>query len=182
MGETEYAQQLKLLRERMERERPAPWEALPDLPLYMDQVVSYLGRQHITFREGEGLTSAMINNYIKDGIVPRANGKRYEREHLAALTEVAILKQVLSVRDLATLIEHGAGGGDPEQSYAKFCQVLDASLKDAAADMENAPADPTALAAILALRAYANVLACRRILDLLRGEDEEQKDKKKKKS
>lgn len=181
MGEREYAEQLELLKARMEQERPAPWDALPDLPLYMDQVVSYLGRQHITFREGEGLTSAMINNYIKDGIVPRANGKRYEKEHLAALTEVAILKQVLSVRDLATLIEHGASGSDPEKSYAQFCAVLDASLKDALEDMESAPEDPTALAAILALRAYANVLACRRILDLLRDGDGEQKDKKKKK-
>lgn len=181
MEENEYLEQLRLLKERMVSQRPAEWEDLPDLPLYMDQVVSYLGRQHITFREGEGLTSAMINNYIKDGIVPRANGKRYEKEHLAALTEVAILKQVLSVRDLATLIEHGAGAGDPERSYAAFCEVLDSSLRDAVADMERVPADPAVLAAFLALRAYANVLACRRILDLLRSDGEEQKDKKKKK-
>ena len=64
------AQELEQLKQRLAEERPTQWDALPDIPLYMDQVVSYLGRQLISFREGEGLTSAMINNYIKDGIVP----------------------------------------------------------------------------------------------------------------
>lgn len=70
-------------RGRLAQERPDRWESLPDIPLYMDQVVSYLARQLISFGEGDSLTPAMINNYIKDGLLARANGKKYDQEHLA---------------------------------------------------------------------------------------------------
>ena len=70
-------EELHELKSRMEQERPARWEELPDLALYMDQIVSYMPRQLIHFDQGETLTSAMVNNYIKDGLVPRADGKRY---------------------------------------------------------------------------------------------------------
>lgn len=72
-------EELHELKSRMEQERPARWEELPDLALYMDQIVSYMPRQLIHFDQGETLTSAMVNNYIKDGLVPRADGKRYGR-------------------------------------------------------------------------------------------------------
>ena len=92
------------LKKRMEDERPTPWEELPDLALYMDQIISYMPRQLIHFDEGEALTSAMVNNYIKDGLVPRAEGKRYGPVHLGYLTAVCALKKVLSVRDIGTLL------------------------------------------------------------------------------
>ena len=58
--------ELQNLKDRMEQERPAPWEDLPDIALYMDQLISYMPRQLIRFDEGAALTSAMVNNYIKD--------------------------------------------------------------------------------------------------------------------
>ena len=65
----------------------------------MDQLISYMPRQLIHYGEGESLTSAMVNNYIKDGAMPRAEGKRYSRTHLAYLTALCALKQVLSVKE-----------------------------------------------------------------------------------
>ena len=44
------------LKSRMEQERPTPWEELPDLALYMDQIISYMPRQLIRFDDGEALT------------------------------------------------------------------------------------------------------------------------------
>ena len=95
------------LRSRMEHERPTPWNELPDLALYMDQIISYMPRQLIHFDENSALTSAMVNNYIKDGLVPRAEGKRYGPIHLGYLTAVCALKNVLSVRDTGALIAAG---------------------------------------------------------------------------
>ena len=60
--------ELQELKHRMEQERPTPWEDLPDIALYMDQLISYMPRQLIHFDEGSTLTSAMVNNYIKDGL------------------------------------------------------------------------------------------------------------------
>ena len=98
-------EEIRELKERLERERPVEWEAFPDIGLYMDQLISYMPRQLIHYGEGESLTSAMVNNYIKDGAMPRAEGKRYSRTHLAYLTALCALKQVLSVKD--------AGGAGP---------------------------------------------------------------------
>ena len=64
--------ELQDLKTRMEQERPTPWEDLPDIALYMDQLISYMPRQLIRFDGGPTLTPAMVNNYIKDGLVPRA--------------------------------------------------------------------------------------------------------------
>ena len=97
-------EELQELKNRMENQRPAPWEALPDLSLYMDQVIGYMPRQLIQYGEGERLTSAMVNNYIKDGLMPRAEGKRYARPHLAYLTAICALKQVLPVKDAGLLV------------------------------------------------------------------------------
>ena len=99
------------LKKRMEQERPASWSALPDLALYMDQIIAYMPRQLIHFDDSEILTSAMVNNYIKDGLVPRAEGKRYGPIHLGYLTAVCALKKTLTVRDIGSLIAAGEQRG-----------------------------------------------------------------------
>ena len=92
----EVKEKLGQLKQKLATERPVKWSEFPDIGLYKDQVLSYMYRQLINFEEGGQLTSAMVNNYIKDGLLPRADGKKYSREHLAGLTRVP-LKQVLSV-------------------------------------------------------------------------------------
>ena len=162
--------ELQELKQRMEQERPTPWEDLPDIALYMDQLISYMPRQLIRFDEGSTLTSAMVNNYIKDGLVPRAEGKRYGPTHLGYLTAVVALKQVLSVRDIGALM--GAGRAlekSPPEQYGYFCRALDRALADTAQsiDPEAGESDLARMALDLAVRSYANQLACQRILSIL---------------
>jgi len=64
----------------------------------------YTVRQTIRLDESDALTASMVNNYTKNALVPRAEGKKYNRDHLAYLTFVCILKQVMSVRDMDLLI------------------------------------------------------------------------------
>ena len=169
------------LKRRMEQERPAAWEELPDIALYMDQLISYMPRQLIHFDDSESLTSAMVNNYIKDGLVPRADGKRYGPVHLGYLTAVCALKKVLSVRDVGALIEAGQASKDPPTLYRYFCAALYRALSDTAATIdENARREDLARMGLdLALRSYANQLACARILDILRPEPEDRREHKK---
>jgi len=175
-------EELEELKRRLEEERPAPWESLPDLALYMDQVVGYMPRQFIEYEKGDRLTSAMVNNYIKDGLLPRAEGKRYSRVHLAYLTAICAMKQVLAVKDAGLL----AGGeqGDPKESYDAFCQALDRALKDTARrlDTQVGEAELPELALELALHSYADQLACQRVIELIRaGRPEGEKAKKNRK-
>lgn len=177
-------EELLELKERLNQERPAAWDSLPDIALYMDQIISYMPRQLIRYEESENLTSAMVNNYIKDGLLPRAEGKRYGQTHLAYLTAICALKQVLSVKEIKTLIQNGAEGREPERLYNHFCRELDASLKETAAEVdENLEKSELArLALSLALRSYADKLACERILSLLQNEEDSSEEKKQSKN
>lgn len=49
---------------------PCGWETLPDFPLYMDQVLSYMERQTIRLDESDALTASMVNNYTKNALSP----------------------------------------------------------------------------------------------------------------
>lgn len=176
--------ELKELKERLTSERPTPWEDFPDIGLYMDQIISYMPRQLIHYGEGEALTSAMVNNYIKDGLLPRAEGKRYSRAHLAYLTAICALKQVLTVRDASLLIGAGVNNKDNEYLYDYFSAELGSALSETAQrlDEDTPEADLPKLALGLALRSYADRLACQRVLGILRersgGEKPREKSKK----
>lgn len=164
-------EELEELKRRLMEERPQEWDAFPDIGLYMDQIISYMPRQLIHFGEGEFLTSAMVNNYIKDGLLPRAEGKRYSRVHLAYLTAICVLKQVISVKDASLLISAGVEhkGGDSEVLYDYFRQELDAALNETAEHLtvEGDVDDLPRLALGLALRSYVDRLACERVLDIM---------------
>lgn len=163
--------EIKALKNHLSDQRPDSWDELPDLALYMDQLISYMPRQLTSIEEGEVLTAAMVNNYIKAGLLPRAEGKRYGRKHLAYLTAICALKPVLSMRELAELLmavdnQHLVA----EDWYGFFLGKLDESMVKVADSLDETAKEPdlSALALRLALDSYANKLACQRILSILR--------------
>ena len=82
------------------------WSALPSIPLYMDQVMMFTGEALSLFERDEKqslLTNSMINNYVKSGVVDHPVHKKYSKEHLSKLMMVGLLKQVLSIQDIAVL-------------------------------------------------------------------------------
>ena len=101
-----------------------PWEQIPDLGLYMDQVITFIGRIYEPLY-GEDMKSflspAMINNYVKGHLIPRPAGKKYSREQIALLVMIVALKQVSSmdeIRAMLTLREDQTVEG----LYTAFCR------------------------------------------------------------
>ena len=163
------------LRQRLRTQRPVAWEQLPDFALYMDQVLSYMDRQVIRFDEDDGLTSAMVNNYTKSGLVPRAAGKKYNREHLAYLTAICVPKRVMSTRDMDLLIKQELQGErSVADGYAAFCESLDKALNITADEMELYLDESTLADAAIhfALLSYAAGVASNRYVSLLRQQQE----------
>ena len=165
--------ELTALQDRLRTQRPVEWDQLPDFALYMDQVLSYMDRQVLRFGPDDGLTAAMVNNYTKSGLVPRAEGKKYSREHLAYLTAICVLKRVMSTRDMDLLIREELQGDRPvEDGYAAFCASLDKALRITAGEMEERMDQGTLAdnAIHFALMSYAAGIASSRYVALLRGE------------
>ena len=166
---------LNELRQRLQTQRPVPWDQLPDFALYMDQVLSYMDRQVLRFDDEDALTAAMVNNYTKSGLVPRAEGKKYSREHLAYLTAICVLKRVLSAKDIDLLLrEELRDDRQVEEGYAAFCASLDNALNLTADEMaDRTGEDSLADSAIhFALLSYAAGVASSRYVAALRERQE----------
>lgn len=163
------------LQARLREHRPVDWDQLPDFSLYMDQVLSYMDRQVIHFDGEDGLTAAMVNNYTKSGLAPRAEGKKYGREHLAYFTAICVLKRVMSTRDMDLLIREELQDRPVREGYDAFRRSLDKALNitadELAARTGDGELDDPALAdaAIhFALLSYAAGVAGSRCVALLR--------------
>ena len=103
---------------------PQPWALIPDLGLYMDQVITFITRAYEPLY-GEAihgyLSAAMINNYVKARLIPRPTGKKYSRDQIALLTMIVALKQVCSMEDIRAMLTL-KGGETVEALYEAFCQ------------------------------------------------------------
>ena len=175
------------LQTRLREHRPVDWDQLPDFSLYMDQVLSYMDRQIIHFDGDDGLTAAMVNNYTKSGLAPRAEGKKYGREHLAYFTAICVLKRVMSTRDMDLLIREELQDRPVRDGYAAFRQSLDKALNITADELaartgDGDPDDPALADAAIhfALLSYAAGVAGSRCVALLRERKGPPKGKKEK--
>ena len=128
------------------------WSALPDIGLYMDQVGTLMERTFAPFLPGAEITKSMVNNYVKAGLIRRPVGKRYDRDQLAQLIMIAVLKQALSMEEiarvLAILCEEGV-----ESGYARF-----------GAEMSAQPAAQSDSAVSSAIQAAVLVIRAKRLI------------------
>lgn len=112
------------------------WEELPDLDLYMDQVLNYInGKLEALQPEDKKpiLTSSMVNNYVKTSIVKPPVKKHYKRYHLAFLFVVVLMKWCYSLTEISDLISIYSDVQDPErvaQDYNKFVSVFESCLQE----------------------------------------------------
>ena len=108
------------------------WEELPDMDLYMDQVVTLLNEYLKPFHakdQEKMVTSTMINNYVKHGIVSPPVKKKYTKNHVAYLMVVCILKMVYRMDEISKLIRVQIYKYPIDQAYNYFCAELECCLK-----------------------------------------------------
>ena len=153
--------------ERFLNYQPVAWEQIPDFGLYMDQVITYVEKQLAPLygeAAGKLLTPAMINNYVKSGLVPRPQGKKYDRAQLALMLMVATLKQSASIEDVARLVKIPEGS-DMRAVYEDFIsaqhRIIRTVFEQASGEEANAMR--------FAIEASAYRLACE---VLLKGDQE----------
>lgn len=107
------------------------WNELPDLGLYMDQVLLVVeGALRPLFpNDPVVLTSTMVNNYVKQQVLIPSEKKKYGRVHLAGLITITVLKRVLSVAEIKTVLDRLAEGMEAAAGYDLFCTRLEDRLR-----------------------------------------------------
>lgn len=77
---------------------------IPNIDLYMDQVTTFMEERLKNTTRNPGidkvLTKTMINNYVKNNVMPAPNKKKYSKEHMYILIVIYYFKNVLSINDI----------------------------------------------------------------------------------
>lgn len=100
------------------------WQEIPDIGLYMEQVVAVL-KQYLDYlppelKEEQIITSATINNYVRTHIMPEPRKKRYYRVHIAYLIIICTLKQSLSIAMIQRMMPTGLDESQVQAFYASY--------------------------------------------------------------
>ena len=156
------------------------YEELPDIDLYMDQVVTFLDKQLYIFQNNtldKQITSSMINNYVKGEVLPSPISKKYNREHLALIEEICTLKQVLSIADVKQIeddrYQDKTSKGDTFNEFNKMNnEKIEASVSEAFKKLNDIDENDTSalisLATDFALTANAYINISKKILYMTR--------------
>ncbi|WP_164215120.1 DUF1836 domain-containing protein [Virgibacillus sp. YIM 98842] len=78
-------------------------EEIPDLDLYMDQVIQLFERKFAGTKRNEEekvLTKTMINNYAKGKLFFPIQNKRYTKDHVILISMIYQMKGSLSIQDV----------------------------------------------------------------------------------
>ena len=108
------------------------WEQLPQIALYMDQVLLVLNQAlaPLMVSEEPVVTGTMINNYVKMKLTPPPEKKKYTREHLAWFLMICLLKKVLSMQEIAAVKQRLLVSMDMQAAYNRFCDELELRLRE----------------------------------------------------
>lgn len=158
------------------------WNDLPDLFLYKDQVVSLVETHVSPFAiEDNLITPAMINNYVKQGLLPKPDHKkRYDRTHVAYLIAITLLKAVLPLKMINDAIVVQAKIEGLRRAYDHFCEGIENAIAqcvqtiDAAAVNADSPIDENNLMLIFGCQAFASKLIAMKYVAFskMKGENE----------
>ena len=111
------------------------WNELPTIDLYIDQLVSLLEQYLAGYIKNDNekddkiITKTMINNYVKHSVIKPPINKKYNKEHIASLFVIFVLKQVYSMNDIKKLISLAIETSPIELAYNRFCSELEKAIR-----------------------------------------------------
>ena len=108
----------------LENYRLPRWEDIPDMGLYMEQVIKLL-KQYLDYlppelKEENFITAATINNYVRKKIMPEPINRKYYRKHIAYLIIICSLKQSLSIPVLQKMIPVDLTEEELKETYTAY--------------------------------------------------------------
>lgn len=120
-------EQFKKYEDRLAKVKLVHWDELPDIELYVDQVVKVVNEP----LNGLGLpqvTRSMINNYVKHGMVIAPVKKRYGRHQIATIMVISLLKNLFPLSAIQDGIAQLTMNSYPKEVYDYFVDLLNAKF------------------------------------------------------
>lgn len=121
---------------------------IPNINLYMDQVTTFMDTQLASTKRYEDdkiLTKTMINNYAKNNLLPPPVKKKYSKEHVLVLIFVYYFKNILSIKDIESLMMpltskyfHSEDDLNISKVYEEVCTMEKAQIEYLMGDISEA--------------------------------------------
>ena len=95
-------------------------EEIPEIDLYMDQVIQLFENKYNEakrYEDDKVLTKTMINNYAKGKLLMPIENKKYSKEHLILMSFIYNLKGSLSLSDIKSSLDHIIKGYEENKDY-----------------------------------------------------------------
>ena len=168
---------------------------VPNINLYMDQVTTFMDEQLAStkrYPDDKILTKTMINNYTKNNLLPPPVKKKYSREHLLLLVFIYYFKNILSIKDIETVLaplteKYFPDGNSFELAdiYKEVCKIekeqLDSIKENVTAtyDEDKEILQQFAFICSLSFDVYIKKMIIERIIDDLSSKSSKNEEKKK---
>lgn len=114
---------MKILSDMNLWEAPIESSKIPEIDLYMDQLLSLTAEKEVT--------KTMINNYSKEHLIKPLKGKKYSKEQIIQILFILNMKQSISLGNIKALMPQQDSIIDYRKVY-DFCQAEDGRLAAAA--------------------------------------------------
>ncbi len=102
-------EQIISLIEELSLEKNIKLDEIPEIDLYMDQVIQLFESKYNDAKRNEDdkvLTKTMINNYAKGKLLMPIKNKKYSKDHLILMSLIYNLKGGLSISDIKSSLNH----------------------------------------------------------------------------
>lgn len=168
-------EKLKEFCQQMIAYRLPRWQDLPTFDIYMDQLITLVKQylKDLFDEEDVIITSSMINNYVKAGLIPKPEKKRYNAQHIASLIVITLMKQMLSISQIKEGIQFQLEKLGPQEAYDRFCEEQELALQMVAAQVLGQQREQSLrerhtdqLAVQLVTMSFASALTARKMLAL----------------
>ena len=128
------------------------WEELPEIELYLDQVLLYVNQvcAPVSPDKDKGLTASMVNNYVKHGYLTKPDKKKYQRQQIARLIAITTLKSVFSIQEIAQTLNTLQSQASSDQLYDAFVDYMNQGID---------PANPIIQSSCQTVKLYHQTLA-----------------------
>ncbi|HIT34034.1 MAG TPA: DUF1836 domain-containing protein [Candidatus Faecousia intestinigallinarum] len=127
-----YAKKLERWQIYMERYCLPDWDSLPDMELYVDQLVNLVSRYLELIPQDEKnpvVTASIINNYVRLKVMPAPVKKRYRRQHLAYVVMICTLKQCMTLTEIQKFIPASMDEAQTRRVYNDFVARISATAR-----------------------------------------------------
>ncbi len=100
------------------------YNEIPNVGLYLEQTAKYIS-EALSPISDNAITGSMISNYVKKGLVSNPIKKQYDREQIAYLIFIAVVKNVLSMDDIKLAIDIQKSSYEPYKAYNYLAKELE---------------------------------------------------------